>query len=191
MNDEHDNAFEQRLRNLLAKTEDITVPELSEERLRKLRLLIPRRESTTPYLSLAWRKLAECIHENLAIVKIVGLNPITGVTPAMRNGNGIDNVIEAVSLSLPHGEIVVQVTPSGERKAKALLSVKGRYSGKSDLSVELLRDGRLIEARPLEQKAELTLDGESNFTLILYAGDEAVAKMDLDIGETKDSGHGG
>lgn len=187
MDTDNDAAFEQRLRHLLAKTNDIVVPELSAERLQRLRSLIPHSSPSFPSLSLIWRKTSDGVRNFLVLVEMIGVHAVCGMAPVLRDGSGGELAINAVSLPLPEGEVVVQVVPIGGRKAKALLSAKGRYSTVNDLSVELLHGGRLVEARPLEQKAELTLGGEGCFTLVLYIGDTAIGRMNVDISGEKDS----
>lgn len=189
MNDDKDNLFEQRLRNLLAKTGDVEVPPLTPERLAALRSLIPASPASKHSLSLVWRRAIGEIKDTLVILKTAGMTIGSAPAPLVRDGE-TGSRIDMISCPLPNGELKAQVVPVGNRKAKLILSVKGEYLKRNDLSVELSLGQRLLEARPLEQKAEVTLDGIGSFTVTLFAGDAVVGEMNLDIGEAKDPDNG-
>lgn len=193
MSSDNSDAFEKRLRGLLRKTGDVDVPALTPERLASLRALIPESGIPVPSLSLMWKRVADKTFEILSFVETSGLSFSAPVASVLRGGEQRDAVpyVETASLSLPDGELKVQVLPAGNRRAKLLLSVRGKYAEKDDLSVELSLGRRLIEARPLEQKVEFTLVGTGEFSIVLFSGDEAIGRMSLDIGETRDADDGG
>lgn len=194
MINESDTAFKQRLRDILAKSEDVAVPPLTPARLTALRALIPESMSESsdsdPFLTLAWQRIAGTAGEALVILKAVGVSIASEAAPLVRNGGGDEVRMDVLTYQLLNGELKAQMLPLGWCKAKLMLSVKGECSKMNDLAVELSQDGRLVEARPLEQKTEVTLDGVGQFVVTLLAGSTVIGAMRLNIGIAKDSGNG-
>lgn len=190
MNIDDDEAFEQRLRILLKKTEDVVVPPLTRERLDSLRVMIP---SSTPFLSVVWKQMVEGTSEALSLVQSSGLDFSAPVASVLRGGEREKDIpfVKTASLALPNGELRVQILPVGHRQAKLLLSVRGEYVKADDLSVELALGQRLIEARPLEQKVEFTLVGAGEFSITLFAGDAMIGRMNLNIDGARDHDNDG
>lgn len=181
MNNESETAFEQRLRDILDKTGEVAVPPLTVARLTALRALIPPTQEAKPLLSLVWESLANASEDVLRVVKTVGMAFEILPSPLVRDVDGGVSRIEMITCPLPNGELKAQVISSGSRKAKLVLSIKGDYIKRNDLSVELSLGQRLLEARPLEQKAEVTLDGTGLFIVKIFAGEEIIGEMNLDI----------
>lgn len=186
MSNDTNDAFEQRLGNLLKKTGTVDIPPLTCERLESLRTLIPEVGESMPFLSLVWKRIADGVSDTLSLVGASGLSLSTPPVSILRGDEKRDNVpfIETASLTIPNGELQAQILPVGKHRAKLLLTVKGTCAETDDLSVELSLGQRLIEARSLEQKVEFTLSGMGNFSVTLFSGDEAIGRMNLDIGET-------
>lgn len=193
MSIDNDEIFEQRLRNLLKRTGNVAVPPLTPERLESLRALIPVSDASIPFLSFLWRHAVDRVGETLSLVESMGLTISSPAVPVIRGEEGKDDAsyLETASLTLPDGELRVQILPVAKRRARLLLSVKGACANTEKLSVELLLGDRLIEARPLEQIAEFSLTGSGKFTIVLFSGDEAIGKMRLGIGDAGDSRHDG
>lgn len=184
MNDSNNMAFEQRLRDLLAKTENVDIPTLSAERMKNLRALITEQMPSTPLLKYVWEKIGEKTLKTLSQVYASGLITVEALSPTTRGEHDTPR-LGTVAMPLPHGELRVQVVPFENRKAKLLLSVKG-YSVDQDLSVELSLGPRLIEARSMEQTAEFSLNNIGHFSIVVYSGDEPIGSLNLDIGEEED-----
>lgn len=192
MSDDTDEVFEQRVRDMLAKSGDFVIPTITLERLAMLRTLIPNSMSgsstSRPSLSLIWQCVAGEAKDALIVLKSAGVTIGAAPTPLVRNGDE-ESRIDMITCPLPNGEMKARIVPQGDRKAKLIVSVTGEYSKRDDLTVELSQGDRLIEARPMEQKAEVTLAGIGAFTVTLFSGDTVVGEMRLDIGEAKESGN--
>ena len=178
-----DNKFEQRLRNLLQKTGSVDIPPLTQERLESLRTLIPTPIGTLPTLSLVWKQAVNGLSEILALVEASGLYFHNPVAPVLRGDekHEDDPFNQTISLALPNGELWIQTLPLSDHKAKLLLSIKGRYNESDTLSIELSHGQRLIEARPLEQKAEFTISGFGIYSVALFSENEIIGKLNLKI----------
>lgn len=187
MTDDIDMNFEQRLRDLLGKMGDIAIPSLTRERLVLLRALISDAPAVMPSLCLAWRRVAAEAEGILAIVKMAGVALESVPVPLVRNGREENVRMDTVSCPLSNGELKAQVIPVGYHKARLVLSVSGECGSRGDLSVELSHGQKLIEARPLERKVEVALDGLGVFTVTLFSGEEVMGSMLLDIDEAQDS----
>lgn len=189
MTDDSDTLFEQRLRSLLAKVGVVKGRELTAERLERLRALVPMIPAEMPTATLLWRRMGDGITETLSILKTVGLFTACTQSSLLRDGKTDGTRFDRISFPVQDGELLAQVIPGENRSAKVLLSVKGSLAERDDLSVELLLGKRLIEARPLEQKAEVTITGSGDFSIALFAGESSLGTMRLDIGAEEDSGN--
>lgn len=186
---ENDDDFEKRLRAVLARADKAAVPPLTPERLAALRELLPASRPSRPSLALLWKRLRNDARDALVMVTMTGLTGGGDSMPLFRDGDSGETHIDTVAFPLRDGELRVQVIPCDNHRAKALLSVKGLVAERKDLSVELALGERLIEARPLEQKAEVTLDGAGCFRISLFSGETPLGSMDVDIRIVKESGH--
>ena len=186
---EHRDDFEERLRAMLAKADRVTIPPLSPERLAALRALIPTGQGTCPSLTLTWKKLVNDARHTLVVSMATGLNLLKSPAPIFRDAAAAEPHIETVGIPLQNGEMQAQIIPLDNHKAKVLLSVKGKVAERNDLSVELSLGQKLIEARPLEQKAEVTLHGTGFFKLSIFSGEITLGSMNMNIGIEKDPDH--
>ena len=186
---EHRNDFEERLRAMLAKAEKVVIPPLTSERLASLRALIPDVQSVCPSLTLTWKKLVNDVRHSLVVTAATGLNMLRSPAPVFRDGAAAGAHIETIGFPLQNGEMQAQIIPLDNCKAKVLLSVKGNVAERNDLSVELALGQKLIEARPLEQKAEVTLHGTGFFKLSIFSGETPLGSMNMNIGIEKDPDH--
>lgn len=191
MNMNQDEIFDQRIGSLLEKVGDIEPLPLSPERMEALRTLLPAGARTVPRMRLEWRRVADTLWEALAVAYWTGLAMQTETAPLMRGGEDDPAKLRQASLALPRGELLMEIHSGEGREAKLIFSVKGQYAQEDNLSVEVSVDGNLVEVRPLEQKAEITLKGAGEVSVALYAGDEEISTLELDIGEAKDGDHGG
>lgn len=188
MIDDTDELFEQRLCFLLAKTRGANGLELTTERMERLRALVPIAPADHPSLTLVWRRMADGIAETLSILRTSDPLCVENSSSLLRDGNESAARLEMVSFPLYGGELRAQVIPGENRSAKVLLSVKGSVAERDDLFVELSLGRRLIEARPLEQKAEVTVNGAGNFGITLFAGDSHLGTIHLNIEAAEDPG---
>lgn len=183
-----DDDFEERLSAAFSKAERVRVPPLTPERKAMLRALVRPAQDGRAVLSLMWRIIADGVEEMLYVVKTKGLVVSPSSAPVFRGDAGGEAQVGVVSLPVQGGELRIQVIPCKNRKARLVLTAKGEFAERDDLSVELALGSRLLEARPLEQKAELSVDGVGAFNLSLYAGDDIVGSVVLDIGMAKGDG---
>lgn len=188
MNNDSDEMFEKRLRYLLSKTKDIRGMDLSSERLQNLRALIPIAAADCPYLSLVWKRLTTDAAEGLSVLKVFGLRIMSEPAPLLRSGENNSAHHNTVLLPLSDGELLARIIPGECRTAKVLLSARGMLQERGDLYVELSFGKKLVEARPLEQKAEVTLPGVGIYRITLFAGDAQLGTISFDIGAEEDSG---
>lgn len=188
MVDEIDDPFELMLSDLFAKYGKQDFPELTLERRASLRKLFPTANQSVPTLNLLWKRVANHVGETLEILSMIHMT-LTGSEPVlMRDGDEDETPqLNSVSLAVLDGELRALLFPSENRRVRIALSVRGDVASRNDLSVELTAGDRLIEARPMEQKAEVVLDGCGDFTVTLFSGDKALGSMKLDINEVKAS----
>lgn len=178
--------FEERLSGAFSASERVTVPPLTPERMATLRALVRPMYEDQPVLSLLWRRIADGAGEVLETVRMAGLTNLASPAPVFRGENAGQPQVGVMSLPVQGGELRVEIIPGKSRTARLLLTAKGDFAERDDLSVELSLGDRLLEARPLEQKAELAVAGIGAFTLSLYVGEEIAASLVLDIGTAKD-----
>lgn len=181
-----DDLFEQRFTDSLLRRGKIAVPPLTPERKASLMASVKAARENSPTLVLTWRRIAGMAGEILTMAETVGLQLIDSPAPVMRDGGEGKSRMESATLPFQGGELHIQAIADEKRRTRLLLSVKGECEQRDDLSVELSLGDDLIEARPLEKKAELTLDGIGDYRLDLFAGSEEIATLRLPIGEEAD-----
>lgn len=182
-----DGLFEQRFAESLLRRGKMPVPRLTPERKAALLAEVKAVRENTPALFLIWKRVAGTAGELLTTAKATGMQLVDSPAPVMRGEEGRKSCVESATLPLQCGELRIQAIADGSRRTRLLLSVKGECEQRDDLSVELSLGEDLLEARPLEKKAELTLDGIGEYRLDLFAGREEIATLRLPVGEETDN----
>lgn len=181
-----DDLFEQRFTESLLQRGKISAPPLTPERKASLMAKVTAARESSPALPLVWRRIVGTTREILTMGKTIGVLLLDSPAPVMRDGGEEKSRVESAMLQFQGGELHIQAIADSNHRTRLLLSVKGDSEQRDDLSVELSLGEELIEARPLEKRAELFVDGTGEFRLDLFAGAEEIATLCLPIGEETD-----
>ena len=183
----NDDDFEQRLGQAFSESRRIVVPPLTRTMRETLHAMRTQSHQPQRMIFLLWRKITTHAEESLTLAKAIGVAVAPVSAPVFRGEGCAESHIGMITVPVAGGEVHIQALPGKNRKTRLVMTAKGNWAAQSDLSVEVALGDRLLEARPLEQKVELSVDGAGAYTVSLSAGESVLGHVILDIGVVEEN----